>query len=150
MRKIKSLLLSLVAVLGLAVGSVGIVSAAPAVPSQCTGTYTTTVESDRDAGYVQGTAGDDFIVVTHDRTYVVAGGGNDCILITSTGEANYVLGQNGNDTIVDQGVRNSLNGDAGNDRIDSVVNARASLNGGAGVDTCNSDYYTSSERNCEL
>ena len=134
------------AIFAAGLGSVAL--AAPTPPSQCSGTYTKTIEVTGDSQSVRGTAGNDYIVVSGDNNLVKGLGGDDCIYVVGGADANYVQGNEGNDVIVDNGTRTLLRGNGGNDHL--VSSGNSSLKGDAGIDTCEYDPNIASASGCEL
>lgn len=144
----KKLLSMVAAVLAVASLSVGVASAAPVAPAQCTGTYTKTVELNGNASYYNGTAQNELIVVNGQYSYVLGNGGDDCIVLNGQGSLAY--GGAGQDVLIDNAGRASLKGDGGADKLYSNVGG-AALDGGASAqDTCVGDYNKDSFKNCEL
>jgi Ca2+-binding RTX toxin-like protein len=127
--------------------SAGIVAAAPAQPSECTATYTRTVELNKPSSYFKGTNANELVIVNGGNSYVDTGGGADCIVI-NTGN-NYVLAGAGNDVVVANAGNNSLNGQGGTDALYSYAGGDY-LSGGAGSDTCVYDENTTAANSCEL
>jgi hypothetical protein len=123
--------------------------AAPTTAPTCNGVTATIVSGKAE---INGTKGNDVIVVTGDRTKhtVNAGNGND--IICDSNASDTINGGNGNDTIVGGTGAETLNGGTGDDTIigaagNDTLNGGAgndSLSGGTGNDTLNGGAGTNS------